>query len=365
MTLNPFHALKSKWLHALPGMRLSLVLRGGIFMVMLFSGHLNAGPYAPVAGQPGSTALLSTDSLFIDWTSDYEAYEPGEDVDSVWRTPELALGPASAPGQGNVFDIVSLGRGGSITLFFDSPIYDGESYDFAVFENAFSSTFLELAFVEVSSDGVHFFRFPNDSLSDAPIGAFGFVDTTNINGLAGKYSVGYGTPFDLAMVPDDILLDKNKVTHVRIIDVVGGSSRDTSGDIIYDPFPTIGSAGFDLDAIGVIHNQSSNISLTFYLTDEEAESGWLFLPGNIGWANVQYHPWLHHPRLKWVYMAGENLENAWLWMEALGWQWTTVECFPWLWNHDRQTWVYYFWDSSSSKQWFYHAKEQSWFFLPE
>ncbi len=44
------------------------------------------------------------------------------------------------------------------------------------------------------------------------------------------------------------------MTHVRLIDIVGdGSQTDTSGDLIYDPFPTIGSAGLDIDAVGVIH----------------------------------------------------------------------------------------------------------------
>lgn len=32
-----------------------------------------------------------------------------------------------------------------------------------------------------------------------------------------------------------------------------GTYFDTSGDVIYDPYPTPGSAGFDLDAAGVIN----------------------------------------------------------------------------------------------------------------
>ena len=56
------------------------------------------------------------------------------------------------------------------TVTFASPIYNGEGPDFAVFENGFDIDdeydptgvlhFLELAFVEVSSDGENFFRFP-------------------------------------------------------------------------------------------------------------------------------------------------------------------------------------------------------------
>ena len=45
-----------------------------------------------------------------------------------------------------------------------------------------------------------------------------------------------------------------KNNQVRLVDIVGdGTYQDSSGDVIYDPFPTAESAGFDLDAIGVIH----------------------------------------------------------------------------------------------------------------
>ena len=53
-----------------------------------------------------------------------------------------------------------LGDDGSLVLTFPAPIADGAGPDFAVFENAFSTEFLELAFVEVSSDGTNFTRFP-------------------------------------------------------------------------------------------------------------------------------------------------------------------------------------------------------------
>jgi hypothetical protein len=182
------------------------------------------------------------DPAFVAWATGWEDYDPGPEVDVTFQTPEQAVGKAA----GNSSDIVSLGRGGQITLTFDAPIENGKGWDFAVFENAFSDTFLELAYVEVSSDGTSFVRFNNDSLTSKPVSGFGSVDPTNIDCLAGKYRQGYGTPFDLA----DVGLDQ--ATHVRLIDIVGdGSDKDTSGDIIYDPYPTVGSAGFDIDAIGV------------------------------------------------------------------------------------------------------------------
>ncbi len=108
--------------------------------------------------------------------------------------------------------------------------------------------------MEVSSDGVNFYRFAGTSLTSAPVGAFGSVDPTNIHQLAGKYRQGNEAPFDLSELRGiSPLLDVTRVTQVRIVDIVGdGSAKDSAGRPIYDPYPTVASAGFDLDGIGVL-----------------------------------------------------------------------------------------------------------------
>jgi hypothetical protein len=179
---------------------------------------------------------------------------------------EPSLGMASAGSPGNVQgmadnQIVSLGDGGIAVLTFETPVSNGPGPDFAVFENGFSDDFLELAFVEVSSNGIDFFRFDAVSLTptDEQIGTFGLLDATKLYNLAGKYRVEYGTPFDLDEVEDDPGLDKNQVTHIRIVDVVGSinddyATYDSQGNKVNDPWPTaFESSGFDLDAVGVIH----------------------------------------------------------------------------------------------------------------
>ncbi len=227
--------------------------------------HAQAGPFAPAAGQPGSTAVSADSSDIVGWATGYQNYLPGAGVDSTWQTPELTLGEAGNSDGNNLgftFDIASLGRGGEITLTFSTPIANGDGYDFTIFENSFSDTFLELAWVEVSSNGSNFFRYPGFSFTDAPVSAFGSIDPTNIDGFAGKYRGGFGTPFDLDLwssVSAD-LLDLNAVSYVRIIDIIGdGSEFDNYPSSlggphpIYDPFPTTGSAGFDLDAVAVLN----------------------------------------------------------------------------------------------------------------
>ncbi|EGK73185.1 hypothetical protein METUNv1_00358 [Methyloversatilis universalis FAM5] len=216
----------------------------------------HAGPFAPAAGSPGSTALHKDSSAFVQWATGYRDYQPGPNVDAAWKNPAKGLGKA----EGTSTDVVVLGDGGRITLTFDGYITNGAGADFAVFENSFSNTFLELAFVEVSSNGTDFFRFPNYSFTASPVSGFGTIDPTNIDGLAGKYRQGYGTPLDLDQLSGIAGLDVNRVQYVRLIDVVGNGSTFDSYPAayggphpIYDPYPTSGSSGFDLDAVGVIH----------------------------------------------------------------------------------------------------------------
>lgn len=223
-------------------------------VMQLLVGSLTwAGPYPPGADEVGSHAISMNDSALISWATGYSDYLVGKNVDETWQVPKNALGPA----EGNSFDIVALGSGGKLTLIFDPPIENGEGWDFAVFENSFSDRYLELAYVEVSSNGIDFVRFDSISLTVDPVPGFGNIDPTDVDGLAGKYRQGFGTPFDLEDVSEKpgVLsgdVDLSRISHIRIVDVVGdGSFLDSLGEIIYDPYPTAGSAGFDLDAVGV------------------------------------------------------------------------------------------------------------------
>lgn len=243
-------------------------------VALLSSSFTLAGPHPPQAGVAGSTALEANASSIVAWATGYEGYNAagsgdpcsrGSNLSAEFEKPERALGPAgNSDGNnlGTTFDIVSLGRAGCITLTFDSPITNLAGPDFAVFENGFFNSqpnfaFLELAWVEVSSDGSHYFRFNAISLTAFPIGGFdSFVDASDIDGFAGKYIAGFGVPFDLDNIADSPLLDKSAITHVRLIDVIGsGANVDDSNppNPIYDPFATVGSAGFDLDAVAVLN----------------------------------------------------------------------------------------------------------------
>lgn len=223
---------------------------------------LTNAQFDPPAGQPGSLAIHVSSTSFVAWANS-AVVQRGWMQMGVDSLGYVSSGiEAFALGKAGENPVVSLGDGGSATLQFDHSIRNGAGPDFAVFENSFDGSFLELGFVEVSSDGENFFRFPAASLTDTSqqIAGFSYIDAKNLNNLAGKYVMLYGTPFDLQELDSISGLDINSITHVRIVDVVGSilpqfCTRDSEGRMVNDPFPTpFMSSGFDLDAVGVIHN---------------------------------------------------------------------------------------------------------------
>ena len=240
--------------------------------------------------------------VFTGWATGVVDYSPTPGVDSSWKNASKALGavtgnnldivslgdlynPASppAPGalppfsndgrgySGNVSDatdgwgFVGIDQPGQITLSFANGIALGSGVDFVVFENsagANTSAFIELAYVEVSTNGIDFARFPSISLNNTPVG-FTNSDPTNYYNLVGKHvnagGNSWGTPFSLSDLSSDPLVQSGAVDllhiwYVRLVDIPGiGTFKDSLGNAIYDPTPTYGSGGLDLEAIGVIH----------------------------------------------------------------------------------------------------------------
>src|SRR5690554_1331272 len=107
-----------------------------------------AQSYAPAVNQSGTTALKSDSSAFISWATGIEVTRGFINISDT--TIELngsnkvsAGEPENAIGSSNGMT-VSLGDSGIAILTFDFPITNGPGFDFAVFENSFTHTFLEL-----------------------------------------------------------------------------------------------------------------------------------------------------------------------------------------------------------------------------
>ena len=270
-----------------------------------------AGPYteAGINGYVGSDGRHAgpddddaiVNPIFRGWATAVVSYNPAPGVDLQWSNPNKALGRVTGYG----FDIVSLGdlnseqierseEPGEITLSFSETICNGAGYDFTVFENGLFSRinttggsvagqmFAELAYVEVSSNGQDFARFPAVSLTAAPVGSYGTIEISKVYNLAGKHpnAGGFcaGTPFDLQELAEDSdvvsgLVDINNIKYVRLVDIPGsGDFYDdaarhidpgawssgtsyTNNHPIYDAWVTFGSSGFDVEAVGVLREQ--------------------------------------------------------------------------------------------------------------
>jgi len=241
-----------------------------LFLSSLLSSCANClAQYAPAAGKIGSTALNKDSAIFINWAAGCTIYRGWKNIAEKDSGFASIGDSASVIGKAGENGVLSLGDSGIALCRFTKPITNGPGFDFAVFENTFDDRYLELAFVEVSSDGRRFFRFSSSSLTDTgtQTGPFDYTEPENINNLAGKYRYGYGTPFDLDELPDYKDLNKNQILYVRIVDVVGSinskyASLDTAFRKINDPWPTpFPSSGFDLDAIGIIHELNTTTIL--------------------------------------------------------------------------------------------------------
>ncbi len=246
---------------------------------MTFTPFLAMSQYAPQAGNPGSSAIHRDSSIIKTFANFYPGSE-GKMMLRGWvNINDTSLGKASVGNLDSIsftpdFFMVSLGDGGSVTIQLPTAITNGIGPDFAIFENGFSfskdSFFLELAFVEVSTDGQKFFRFPAYSETDTnqQIGAFGSIHAHKIHNLAGKYVMPYGVPFDLEDIKNELGSDQ-QIRYIRLIDVIGSinplfASRDFNGRIINDPWPTpFPSGGFDLTGIGFIHGNFNHVDEEF------------------------------------------------------------------------------------------------------
>ena len=192
--------------------------------------------------------------------------------------PAVLLGGPRGLGFGaGSLDVLTLGVDAQVTVGFDVTITNGPGADFIVFENGFEaggSIFAEVAFVEVSTNGVDFARMP--SRYNGATGPFPPLLYGTFSGLAGGIPVlanvdtnaidpfdpvvSGGEAFDLADLRDHALvtsgaLDLSEIHFVRLVDMVAGTDLDSEGTVVWD------AGAADFDAISVIHhtgNQSAS-----------------------------------------------------------------------------------------------------------
>jgi hypothetical protein len=269
-----------------------------ISVLILAAAVARAGIYSDAIGGTGIDQGIAgfvdgqVNPIFAGWATTVVNYT---------TSPQFVAPPFKVSGKaldsvaGNSGDIVSLGDmtaadlaawrngtgggPGSITLGFATAITNGAGADFAAFENtnipdASGKVSADLGYVEVSTNGSDFVRFPSIYTASATaIPNMGTLDPTGVYNLVGKHTNGYsgqsyGTPFDLSDLENDSLVlsglvDLDEINFVRIVDIPGdGSFKDSLGNSIYDQYLSMMSGGVDLEAIGVINQVPEPATIT-------------------------------------------------------------------------------------------------------
>ena len=237
---------------------------------------------------PAAVTLNGKPDPYADAVAAFSPLDPG--CFGCGSIPQFVLGGPLGGGEFvNGTNVVSLGaevasqagggvHGGSITLeFTDNIVVDGPGADFTVFENAIRFTgtdlyFVEPAVVEVSADGVHFYRFPFDfvehfdasgelNLENPFCYAKGFAGVRPVYSnvavpsapLSTNSALSGGDQFDLRDLPGQPL---TWVRFIRLTATGDNWLRDEQGEFVRhtNKVPTFGASGkgnsgFDLDAV--------------------------------------------------------------------------------------------------------------------
>lgn len=243
---------------------------------ILFAGMLSiwssaaTAQFAPQAPLAGNDAIPANDARIQSWAGACTVSRGWKNMADTTLGKTTGGSGSSSSGAPDL-NVLSLGDSGSAVMELTDPVRNGPGPDFAVFENGFanplnaSEAYLEFAFVEVSSDGAHYVRFPavSNTQDTAQIDNFTYMDASLVHNLAGKYINGYGTPFDLEELKNEPGLDVDHIRFIRIVDVVGSldsayASFDKNGRMINDPFPSpYPTGGFDLEAVAVLNRQTT------------------------------------------------------------------------------------------------------------
>lgn len=183
------------------------------------------------------------------------SYDPGSGAAAAFRDPTTALGaPArttGGPSDVTVFNspfgidqIVSIGSGGHLTVFFDEPVLDDALNPFGIDLLIFGNTFFavgsggivigssaEPASIFLSQDGLSFFEV-SGVFADDLFPTQGFLDTTDpFGGFGGGGDGSDPTNFTLPVDPSLGIDDFLGLTYPEILALYDGSGGGTGVDL--------------------------------------------------------------------------------------------------------------------------------------
>ena len=81
------------------------------------------------------------------------------------------------------------------------------------------------------------------------------------------------------------------------------------------------------------------------------------------WLGTFYAPttngWIMHEELGWLYAIPALEDGIWIWRSGMGWNWTSPETFPYLYQSQASSWMYYY-GGNRRKILFYHYRDKRW-----
>ena len=242
------------------------------FLGLVWASTAQAGIYSGPSDTAHAIdpAIPGNSPLFTEWANAIDAsrtYFAPRGSTTISSTGFNSLGDLDAT------QIAAGDSPGFLTVTFPRGVRNGAGADFAVFENGFefgspNGLFAELAYVEVSTNGIDFARFPSVSTNTTTVTGsqpFAGFDMSNVYNLAGKHAGGFGTPFDLDDLVNDAAVvggavDLSNIQYVKLFDIPGsGDYLDSLGNGIIDNWLSAApTGGFDFrlpvgQGIGVIH----------------------------------------------------------------------------------------------------------------
>ena len=108
-------------------------------------------------------------------------------------------------------------------------------------------------------------------------------------------------------------------------------------------------------------HKAGMLTLPNFLGGEEiyGASGWWKSPWLGNFYTVGSNGWVMHETMGWVFVfPGGGGSGLWLWQKNQEWLWTDREIFPFLFNNNKQSWVFYYGGIDNQLLFFDYQKNQ-------
>ncbi len=118
----------------------------------------------------------------------------------------------------------------------------------------------------------------------------------------------------------------------------------------------------EADSVGILHSDIWLFVQTdfrpFDLGSTDVGDGWKWSEW-FGVYNDVSLPWVIHGDFGWIYIGGDSVDDFWFWTHDLGWIWTGDSTFPFAYQFEEDSWLWFL-VGQSDPQWYYDFGSDSW-----